>query len=71
MLSLLGQIKNNVLDILFPKFCIGCGKEGLYICKDCEVFLSEVEPSTTDQHGMLTDATFHVNETMSAHCALS
>lgn len=31
------------MDILLPKFCVGCGKEGVYICKDCEIFLSEVE----------------------------
>ena len=65
MLSLLGQIKNNVLDILFPKFCIGCGREGLYICKDCEVFLSEVEPAIRMQGGTLTDARFHLNATTS------
>ena len=29
------------MDILFPRFCFGCGKEGVYICKDCEVFLTE------------------------------
>ncbi len=38
------KIKNGILDILFPKMCLGCGREGLYICKDCEVFLSEVPP---------------------------
>jgi len=30
-----------VLDILFPKYCLGCGKEGTYICKDCELFMNE------------------------------
>jgi competence protein ComFC len=45
MLKLLEKLKDEILDILFPKFCIGCGREGLYICKDCEVFLSEVLPS--------------------------
>lgn len=34
---------NGVLEIIFPRFCLGCGKEGLYICKDCETFLTEVE----------------------------
>jgi competence protein ComFC len=33
----------KVLDILFPRFCLGCGREGSYICKDCEIFLSEVD----------------------------
>ncbi len=29
---------------MMPKKCLGCGREGTYICKDCEVFLSEVDP---------------------------
>ncbi|MBU2265387.1 ComF family protein [Patescibacteria group bacterium] len=37
------MIKELLLDILLPKKCIGCGKEGQYICKDCEIFLSEVD----------------------------
>ena len=43
MFAMLEKLKDGVLDILLPKFCVGCGREGLYICKDCEVFLSEVE----------------------------
>lgn len=35
------KIKNLVLDILFPKFCVGCGREGKYICNKCEIFISE------------------------------
>ena len=33
----------KILDILFPRFCLGCGQEGSYICQDCQIFLSEVE----------------------------
>ena len=44
----LEKIKNSVSDILLPKFCVGCGREGLYICKDCEIFLSEVDPALLD-----------------------
>lgn len=43
MLKILNLVKEWTLDILLPRFCIGCGREGLYICKDCEIFLSEVE----------------------------
>jgi|SRR3989344_4204823 len=43
MFEMLNKTKDWLLDILFPKFCFGCGKEGLYICKGCEVFLSEIE----------------------------
>jgi len=44
MLETLNKIKEGILDILLPKKCIGCKKEGQYICKNCEIFLSEVEP---------------------------
>lgn len=32
-----------VMDLLIPKRCVGCKKEGSYICDKCEIFLSEVE----------------------------
>lgn len=35
-------LKDTLLDILFPKYCLGCGREGLYICKKCELFILEV-----------------------------
>jgi ComF family protein len=25
----------GVLDLIFPKICLGCGKEGRYVCLDC------------------------------------
>lgn len=25
----------GILDLIFPKTCLGCGKEGGYICQDC------------------------------------
>lgn len=31
----------NLLYILFPRFCLGCGKEGKYICENCQNFLGE------------------------------
>ncbi len=40
------MLKDFLLNILFPKRCVGCGREGQYICKDCEIFLSEAAPST-------------------------
>jgi len=41
MLNDLIKAKNWTLDLLFPILCVGCGKEGKYICDDCSVFLSE------------------------------
>jgi len=43
MFEVLNKIKEWLLDILFPRFCLGCGREGTYICKDCAIFLSEVD----------------------------
>lgn len=29
------SFKEFVLNILFPKFCVNCSKEGSYLCQDC------------------------------------
>jgi len=29
------DFKKIILDTLFPVFCLGCGKEGLWICEEC------------------------------------
>ena len=34
-------MKETLLDILFPRICTGCDREGKYICDRCELFLSE------------------------------
>lgn len=39
--KILNGAVNGALDVLFPAICAGCGKEGLYICKRCEGFVSE------------------------------
>lgn len=31
-----GKSINFIFDLLFPKFCFGCKKEGFYICHDCK-----------------------------------
>lgn len=36
------KIKNTILNILFPRYCLNCGKEGQYICKDCELFMNDI-----------------------------
>ena len=35
------QLKEDIIDILFPRICVGCRKEGEYICDDCKLFISE------------------------------
>lgn len=29
----------EIKDVLFPKFCLGCGKEGTYLCPDCQALI--------------------------------
>ncbi len=41
----LNKIKERIIDILLPKRCVACGKEGQYICNKCELFLSEAPNS--------------------------
>lgn len=36
-------MKNYLLDILFPKFCFGCGKEGTFLCPDCQSCIEMLE----------------------------
>lgn len=39
----LKSIKNFILDLFFPKFCLGCSKEGTYLCQDCRSILDILE----------------------------
>jgi len=41
ILEKIGKVKKGILDALFPALCAGCGREGAYICKNCELFLGE------------------------------
>jgi len=33
------NLKSSILDIIFPSFCLGCQKEGNYLCEDCKATL--------------------------------
>src|SRR4030042_4050075 len=33
------KTKNFILDVLFPKFCFSCKREGSYLCDDCQSLL--------------------------------
>jgi competence protein ComFC len=50
------KIKNYLLDILFPKYCLGCGKEGLYICKECELFMMDAPGGGWEYNGIVKKA---------------
>ena len=44
MLPQLSGFKRVALDLLFPPYCIGCGREGNYICGRCERELPYISP---------------------------
>lgn len=31
----LRKVGNNILNLFFPKFCLGCGEEGKFVCGKC------------------------------------
>lgn len=37
------KFKDFSLDLLFPRFCLGCQKEGTYLCDDCRALLNILE----------------------------
>lgn len=37
------KIRLFLLDLFFPKFCLGCKKEGSYLCDDCRTLLDIAE----------------------------
>ncbi len=44
MLPQLTKLKGIALDVLFPQWCIGCGKEGNFLCYSCCRSLPRIMP---------------------------
>ena len=44
MLPQLAKVKGIALDLLFPQWCVGCGKEGDFICYSCCRSLPRIVP---------------------------
>ena len=44
MLPPITKLKRVALDLLFPPWCIGCGREGKYICNSCQQQLPLISP---------------------------
>jgi competence protein ComFC len=40
------KLGGAALDLVFPRFCVGCGKAGNYICDTCRLSLPYIEPPT-------------------------
>ena len=52
MLPRLTKIKGMALDLLFPRWCVGCGREGDFICPDCRRSLPRVMPPLCPRCGL-------------------
>lgn len=46
------QIKEFALDLLFPPRCVGCGKEGAFLCSRCRSALQYLPPPLCDRCGL-------------------
>ena len=44
VLPRLAKLKGIALDLLFPQWCVGCGKEGDFICHSCRRSLPRIMP---------------------------
>jgi len=52
VLPQVAQLRGKVLDFLFPRWCVGCGKEGDFICSSCRSSLSWVVPPVCPRCGV-------------------
>jgi ComF family protein len=44
VLPQLTKLKGMALDLLFPQWCVGCGKEGNFLCYSCRQSLPRIMP---------------------------
>ena len=44
MLPKLTKLRGMALDLLFPRWCVGCGGEGNFLCQSCQRSLPRIEP---------------------------
>jgi len=44
VLPKVAKLKGRIVDFLFPQWCVGCGKEGEFICPSCRRSLPRVMP---------------------------
>jgi len=44
VLPQLAKLRGMALDLLFPQWCVGCGKEGEFICSACHRSLPRIMP---------------------------
>ena len=51
MLPPITRLKRVALDLLFPPWCLGCGKEGSYLCESCRRQLPFIVPPVCPRCG--------------------
>ncbi len=52
------KLKDLLLDALFPPFCLGCHKEGGYLCQDCKAAMEVLNNHTVYYGKNLSDLYF-------------
>lgn len=55
----LKKISENALSYIFPRFCVGCGIEGTWLCNVCEGDILEVKSQVCPQCGRLSESGFY------------
>lgn len=45
------RLKEMALDLLFPRWCVGCGGEGSFLCESCLRSLPRIEPPVCSKCG--------------------
>jgi predicted amidophosphoribosyltransferase len=51
-------VKNFISDLLYPQFCFNCGKEGNYLCQDCQSIIEILNTHQKHQTQNLKDLYF-------------
>ena len=51
MLPRIAGLKTAALDLLFPRWCLGCGREGDYFCPACHQSLPFISPPVCERCG--------------------
>ncbi|MFC1909899.1 ComF family protein [Chloroflexota bacterium] len=51
MLPQLTRFQDKALDLLFPRRCVGCGREGVLICESCNQLLPRILPPICSRCG--------------------
>ncbi len=45
------KLKETILDFLFPQWCVGCGREGNFLCDSCRDSLPRIAPPVCPKCG--------------------